>query len=85
MFDDIQNDSGKTQVIDDVPQTEDVFIDDDYLFDSTEKQETKNICDYVINDVDQNNVLFDNFPELKQTIEVKDKRMERLFEKINKK
>ena len=55
------------------------------MFDSVDKQEIKNICDYIINDVDQNDMLFEDLPEVKQIFEVKDKRVKRLFERINKK
>ena len=84
LFDDIADESGKALVIDDASQTEGI-IDDDYLFDSPDKQETKNICDYVINDVDQNDVLFEDLSELKQAFVVKDKLVKRLSEKIKKK
>ena len=33
-------------------------MDDDYLFDNNDKQETKNICDYILDDIDTNEVLF---------------------------
>ena len=84
LFDDIADESDKALVIDDASQTEGI-IDDDYLFDSPDKQQTKNICDYVINDVDQNDVLFEDLSELKQAFEVKDKLVKRLSEKIKKK
>ena len=84
LFDDIADESDKALVIDDASQTEGI-IDDDYLFDSPDKQQAKNICDYVINDVDQNDVLFEDLSELKQAFEVKDKLVKRLSEKIKKK
>ena len=84
LFDDIADESDKALVIDDASQTEGI-IDDDYLFDSPDKQETKNICDYVINDVDQNDVLFEDLSELKQAFVVKDKLVKRLSGKIKKK
>ena len=48
--------------MDDVVKTEDIFIDDDYLFDNDDTQETKNICDYVLDDIDTNDVLFEHVP-----------------------
>ena len=46
----------RRQIMDDVVKTEDIFIDDDYLFDNEGTQETKNICDYVFDDIDTNDV-----------------------------
>ena len=43
--------------------TQDIFIDDDYLFDDDDAQETKNLCDYVLDNVEQNNILFKHKPE----------------------
>ena len=48
LFDDITDEGDRRQIIDDVVKTEDIFIDDDYLFDNDDTQETKNICDYVL-------------------------------------
>ena len=52
----------RRQIMDDVVKTEDIFIDDDYLFDNEGTQETKNICDYVFDDIDTNDFLFENVP-----------------------
>ena len=51
----------RRQIIDDVVKTEDIFIDDNYLFDDDDTQETKT-CDYVLNDIDTNDVLFEHVP-----------------------
>ena len=42
MFDYITDDSHRQQAIDDEIKTQEIFIDDDYLFDSGDEQETKN-------------------------------------------
>ena len=55
-FDDITNEGDRRQTKDDGINTEDIFIDDNYLFDSDNAQETKNLCDYVLDDVDQNDM-----------------------------
>ena len=44
---------------------EDVFIDDDYLFDESDEQETKDISNDIINNTDTNKVLFEDLPEPK--------------------
>ena len=69
----------KSQVIDDGPKTEDIFIDDDYLFDSFHEQEIKDISNDVTNDIDidQNEVLFRE-PEFV----VKGKSLEKISKKI---
>ena len=54
MFDDITNDGYRRRTTDDGAKTEDMFIADDYLFDDDDGQETKNLCDYVPDDVDPN-------------------------------
>ena len=54
MFDDITNDGDRRRTIDDGAKTEDMFVADDYLFDDDDGQETKNLCNYVPDDVDQN-------------------------------
>ena len=56
LFDDITNEGDRKQIIDDRIDTEDIFIDDDYLFDDDDAQETKNLFGYVLDDVDQNDV-----------------------------
>ena len=63
MFDDILNEGDRRQIIDGPINTEDIFIDDDYLFDDDDAQETKNLCDYVLDNVEQNNILFKHKPE----------------------
>ena len=67
-------------IFDDGLKTEDIFIDDDYLFDSSNEQETKNICDYVVNDIDQTNFLFEDLP--KPEFVARDKHLEKLSTKI---
>ena len=62
LFNDIMDEDDRRQIMDDVIKTEDIFIDDDYLFDNEGTQETKNICDYVFDDIDTNDVLFENVP-----------------------
>ena len=57
MFNDITNDGNMWQAIDDEIKTEDVFTDDNYLFDSGDEQETKNLCDFLLSDTDQNDIL----------------------------
>ena len=61
LFDDLAGDN--VPIFDDELKTEDIFIDDDYLFDSSDEQETKNIFDYVLNDIDQNDFLFEDLPK----------------------
>ena len=56
LFDDIMDEGDRRQIIDDVVKTENIFIDDNYLFDNDDTQETKNICDYVLDDIDTNDV-----------------------------
>ena len=63
MFDDILNEGDRRQIIDGPINTEDIFIDDDYLFDDDDAQETKNLCDYVLDNVKQYNILFKHKPE----------------------
>ena len=62
LFDDITDEGDRRQIIDDVVKTEDIFVDDNYLFDNDDTQETKTICDYVLDDIDRNNVLFEHVP-----------------------
>ena len=80
LFDYLEDD--KSQVTDDGPKTEDIFIDDDYLFDSLDEQEIKDISNDVTNDIDidQNEVLFEELP--KPEFAVKDKSIEQLSKKI---
>ena len=79
-FDYLEDD--KSQVIDDGPKTEDIFIDDDYLLDSLDKQEIKDISNDVTSDIDidQNEILFEDVP--KPEFVVKDKSIETLSKKI---
>ena len=62
LFDEITDKDDRKQTIDDRANTDDIFIDDDYLFDEDDAQETKNLCDYVLDDVDQNHILFKHKP-----------------------
>ena len=62
LFDDITDEGDRRQIIDDVVKTEDIFIDDNYLFDNDDTQETKTICDYVLDDIDRKNNLFEHVP-----------------------
>ena len=80
LFDYLEDD--KSQVIDDGPKTEDIFIDDGYLFDSLDEQGIKDISNDVTNDIDidQNEVLFEELP--KPEFAVKDKSIEQLSKKI---
>ena len=80
LFDYVEDD--KSQVINDGPKTEGIFIDDNYLFDSFDKQEVKDISNDVSNDIDinQNKVLFQYLP--KPEFVVKDKSLEKLSKKI---
>ena len=84
LFDDITDEGDKRQVIDDKPQTEDISTDDDYLFDSADEQETKNICDHLLIDVDQNDALSKELLKPRQAFERRDKRLKNLSEKIKK-
>ena len=61
-YDKLFNQGDRRQILDNVVQTDDMFIDDDYLFDKDDTQETKNICDYVLNDIDTDNALFEHVP-----------------------
>ena len=62
LFDNRTNEGDRRQAIDNGINTEDIFIDDDYLFDDDDAQETKNLCDYMLNHVDQNDILFKHKP-----------------------
>ena len=62
LFDDITGEGDTRQIIDDIVKTKDIFIDDNYFFDHDYIQETKNICDYVLDDIDTNDVLFEDVP-----------------------
>ena len=53
------------------PKIEDIFIDDDYLFDESDEQETKDISNNIINDTDTNEVLFEDMPEPKFVVQDK--------------
>ena len=56
------NECDRRQTIDDGIKIEDIFIDDNYLLDEDDTQETKNLCYYVLDDVDQNDILFKHKP-----------------------
>ena len=56
LLDDITNEGDRRQTTDDGINIEDIFIDDDYLSDGNDAQETKYLCDYVLDDVDQNDI-----------------------------
>lgn len=60
MFDDITDAGDRWQAIDDEIKTEDILIDDNYLFDSGNERETKNLCGIVLIDIDQNDSLFED-------------------------
>ena len=77
LFDDL--DGNNVPIFDYGLKTEDIFIDDDYLFDSSDEQETKNICDYLLNDIEQNDVLFEDLPKLEFV--ARDKRVGKLSKK----
>ena len=62
LFDDITDKSDRRQIIDGVVKTEDIFTDDDYLFDDDDTQETKNICDYVLDYIETNDVFLEHVP-----------------------
>ena len=62
LFDGITNEGDRRQTIHDGINTEDIFIDDDYLFDSDDAQATKNLRDYVLDDVDQNDTQHPKLP-----------------------
>ena len=62
LFDDITNECDRRQTIDDGIKIEDIFIGDNYLLDEDDTQETKNLCYYVLDDVDQNDILFKHKP-----------------------
>ena len=85
--------------MDDGINREDIFTDDDYLFDDDDEQETKQLCDYVLDDVDQNDILFKqelidgtpNYPSSPEPLTTfsdillkKNKNMEKLAKKIKK-
>ena len=58
LFDDVTNEGDRRQAIDDGINKEDILIDDKYLLDGDHAQETKILCDYVLDNVDQNDILF---------------------------
>ena len=60
MFDDITDGSNRQQAICDKIKIEDIFIGDNYLFDSGDEQDIKIICDFVLSNIDSNNILFEN-------------------------
>ena len=62
LFDDITDKGDRRQIIDDVVKTEDIFIDNYYLFDDDDEQKTKNICDNVLDDINTDDVLFEHVP-----------------------
>ena len=43
LFDDIKDKSDRRQIIDEIVKTEDIFTDNNYLFDDDDTQETKNM------------------------------------------
>ena len=60
LFDDITDAGDRRQAIDDEIKTEDILIDDNYLYDSSHERETKNLCGIVLIDIDQNDSLFEH-------------------------
>ena len=60
LFDDITDADDRRQAIDDKIKTEDIFIDDNHLFDSGDEREAKNLCGIVLIDIDQNDSLFEH-------------------------
>ena len=62
LFDDITDKGDRRQILDDVVKTEDIFIDDYYLFDDDDEQKAKNICDYVLDNINTDDVLFGHAP-----------------------
>ena len=58
LFDDVTNEGDRRQAIGDGINKEDILIDDKYLLDGDHAQGTKILCDYVLDDVDQNDILF---------------------------
>ena len=67
MLDYLEDD--KSQVTDDRPKTEDILIDDVYLFDSLDEQEIEDISNNVTNDTDQNEVMFEELSNSEFIIE----------------
>ena len=59
----------KSQVTDDRPKTEDILIDDVYLFDSLDEQEIEDISNNVTNDTDQNEVMFEELSKSEFIVE----------------
>ena len=57
LFDVITKEGDRRQAIDDGIKTEDIFIDDDYFLMAV-MHTTQKICDYVLDDVNQNDILF---------------------------
>ena len=64
----------KPQVIDDELKIQDIFIDDDYLFEISDEHEIKDISTEML--IDQNEILFEDLPKPK--IVVKYKSLEKL-------
>ena len=58
-------------IFDASPKVEDIFINDDYLFDESDEQETKDIPNDIINNTDTNEVLFGDLPEPKFVVQDK--------------
>ena len=67
MLDYLEDD--KSQVTDDRPKTEDILIDDVYLFDSLDEQEIEDISNNVTNDTDQNEVMFEELSKSEFIVE----------------
>ena len=61
MFDDVKDIPDSRQIIDDVPTTEDIFIDD-ALFSDTDTKDTKNLVDVITQETDVNDILSDHVP-----------------------
>ena len=67
-------------IIDASPKIEDIFINNDYLFDETDEQETKDISNDIINNSDTNEVLFEDLSEPKFVVQ--DKSITKMSNKI---
>ena len=61
-YDKLFDEGDRRQIIDDTVKTKAIFIDDGYLFDDDHTQKTKNIRDYVLDDIGTNDVLFEHVP-----------------------
>ena len=58
-------------ILDASPKIEDIFINDDCLFDESDEQETKDISNDIINNTNTNEVLLEDLPEPKFVVQDK--------------